>query len=166
MGFGRCAADAIDDALLSVRSGFQAIALTTALTVSGCASTHILRDFATDGCSFFPDGDAENPERWHDCCVTHDMAYWRGGTAEERETADVALRDCVAARTGRQTLANQMYRGVRIGGVPLLPTGFRWGYGWGYGRGYEPLSSDEQQQADEKLATYRLDRARYSCEKK
>lgn len=135
----------------------NAIALAVALMINGCASTHTLRDFTTDGCSFFPDGDAENPERWHDCCVHHDMAYWRGGTAEERETADLGLRDCVAARTARPTLANQMYRGVRIGGAPLLPTTFRWGYGWGYGRGYEPLSCDEQQQANEKIARYRLD---------
>ena len=143
-----------------------AFALTTALTLSGCASTHILRDFTTDGCSLFPDGDAENPVRWRDCCVTHDQAYWRGGTAEERKTADMGLRDCVAARTDRQTLAHQMYLGVRIGGVPLLPTTFRWGFGWGYGRGYEPLNPDEQQQANEKLAIYRLERSRLFCEKK
>jgi hypothetical protein len=122
--------------------------------VSGCASTHILHDFTTDGCSVFPDGDAEDPERWRDCCVTHDMAYWRGGTAAERKAADVGLRDCVSLRTSRKTLTDRMYRGVRIGGTPLLPTPFRWGYGWGYGRGYEPLSQDEQRQADEKIARY------------
>lgn len=148
------------------RLAFKATALAAALTTSACASTQVLHDVTSDGCSYFPDGDAENPVRWCDCCVTHDLAYWRGGTAEEREHADAALRDCVLARTGRQTLANQMYRGVRLAGTPLLPTGFRWGYGWGYGRGYEPLKPDEQRRADEKLAAYRLGGSGFSCEKK
>lgn len=65
------------------------------------------------------------------------------------------LRDCVLARTGRQDLADRLYRGVRLSGAPLFPTGFRWGYGWGYGRGYAPLNADERQQAEEKLAAYR-----------
>src|SRR5262245_15908951 len=33
--------------------------------------------FTTDGCSTFPDG------AWKSCCVTHDYAYWCGGTAED-----------------------------------------------------------------------------------
>ena len=125
------------------------------LVVSSCASTHALRDFTTDGCSFFPEGDAEAPGLWSDCCVSHDMAYWRGGTADERRSADGMLRNCVLARSGRQDLADRMYRGVRISGGPWLPATFRWGYGWGYGRGYEPLTAEERQQAGDKLAAYR-----------
>jgi|CXWL01.1.fsa_nt_gi hypothetical protein len=132
-----------------------ASALTAALVMSGCASSHVLRDFRADGCSFFPDGDAGDPGRWSDCCVNHDAAYWRGGTADERRSADVILRDCVLARTGRQDLADRMYRGVRLSGAPRFPSAFRWGYGWGYGRDYEPLNGDEQQEAEEKLAAYR-----------
>ena len=93
------------------------------------------------------------------------MAYWRGGTAEERKSADASLQACVLERTGRQALADQMLGGVRLGGMPWLPTGFRWGYGWGYGRGYEPLTPGEQQQADEKLAAYRLGHPERSREK-
>lgn len=137
---------------LSVR---VASTLVAALVMSGCASTHVLRDFRTDGCSFYPEGDAEAPELWSDCCVSHDTAYWRGGTADERRSADGRLRDCVLARTGRQDLANRMYRGVRLSGAPLFPTTFRWGYGWGFGRGYEPLAADERHEAEEKLAAYR-----------
>ncbi len=129
--------------------------LAAALAVSSCASVHTLHDFRTDGCSFFPEGDAEAPARWSDCCVSHDMAYWQGGTADERRSADGSLRDCVLARTGRQDLANRMYRGVRFSGAPLLPTTFRWGYGWGYGRGYEALVPEERRQAEEQLAAYR-----------
>ncbi len=155
---------AADGAILNATVS-AALALAAALALSGCASTRVLRDFTTDGCSLFPDGDAGQPARWCDCCVNHDRAYWRGGTAEERKSADILLRDCVLAVTGRQTLAGLMYRGVRFGGTPLLPTGFRWGYGWGYGRGYEPLKPDEQQQADEKFAAYPLEHSDPVCKK-
>lgn len=126
--------------------------LVAALAISGCA-THTLRDFTTDGCSMFPDGDTDGPSCWVGCCVAHDRAYWRGGTASEREAADLALRECVT-RTGRPVMASLMYRGARLGGVPWLPTGFRWGYGWSYGRGYAPLTAEEQRQADAQLAPY------------
>jgi hypothetical protein len=132
--------------------------------LGGCASTHVLRDFSTDRCSLFPDGDAKDPQRWASCCVKHDMAYWRGGAAELRQGADSELRQCVLARTGRPALANLMYRGVRLGGTPLLPAGFRWGYGWGYGRGYELLTPEEQRLADQKLAAYLRAHPESSCD--
>lgn len=138
--------------------------LAIALFLGGCASTHELRAFRTDGCSLFPDGDADDPPRWSACCVTHDFSYWRGGTAQERKNADQALRHCVLERTQRQWLADQMYRGVRIGGTPLLPTWFRWAYGWGYGRGYEPLTAEERQRAETQLEIYRLGQADGACQ--
>ncbi len=134
-----------------------------ALAVSGCASTTALRDFSSDGCSLFPDGDLSDRHKWLDCCVRHDMAYWRGGTAGERRRADAELKQCVAARTDNAGLAESMYLGVRAGGSPLLPSWFRWGYGWGYGRGYAPLTAEQQKLADDKLATYRRRRAEPSC---
>lgn len=130
----------------------KAAALGLALMLGGCASTQVLRDFTTDGCSLFPDGDAQDAVLWRECCVTHDQAYWRGGSADARKNADAAFRTCVLERSGRPGLAGQMYHGVRLGGTPWLPTWFRWGYGWGYGRGYAPLTPDEQQHADDKLA--------------
>lgn len=134
------------------------------LLLGGCASTRGLHAFTTDGCSLFPDGDAEDRARWSDCCVAHDQAYWRGGTAAERKQADRDLRACVLARTARPMLAGLMYRGVRVGGMPLVPTPFRWAYGWTYGRGYAPLTPEEQRQADEKLAAYySLERPRARC---
>lgn len=132
----------------------RALVLAGAVALGGCASTQVLRDFTTDGCSFFPDGDAK--ACWSDCCVTHDMAYWRGGPSVDRTAADAALRSCVLARTGRPALAGSMYYGVRLGGSSLWPTPFRWGYGWGYGRGETPLTPEEQQRADALLAAWRL----------
>lgn len=128
--------------------------MVAALLLGGCASPYMLRDFTTDGCSYFPDGDRLHPHRWCRCCMDHDRAYWRGGTTEQRSQADRELRECVLAQTQSQRLANGMYLGVRFAGTPWLPSGFRWGYGWAYGRGYKPLTPHEQQQVVEKQAAY------------
>lgn len=86
--------------------------------------------FTTDGCSLWPDG------AWQGCCVTHDKAYWCGGTAQERREADEALRICVV-RHSSATMAGLMYVGVRLGGAPWLPVPWRWGYGWDWPRSYD-----------------------------
>lgn len=125
------------------------------LTVSGCLSASELRDFSSDGCTLFPDASPiADRKSWCDCCLAHDVAYWRGGTDAERQRADEALGDCVLARTGDKSLADLMYRGVRVGGHPAFPTWYRWGYGWVYGRGYAPLTAGEQEQARAKLEAY------------
>ena len=97
-----------------------------------------LRPFTSDGCSLFPDGTIKDRTKWCDCCLSHDMAYWQGGTAAERKKADEILRDCVFERTKDKGLAETMYLGVRAGGHPAFPAWYRWGYGWSYGRGYKP----------------------------
>ena len=51
-----------------------------------------LADFSSDGCSLFVDGTFENPELWKECCLTHDIAYWKGGTEEDRHEADLAFK--------------------------------------------------------------------------
>lgn len=114
-----------------------------------------LRDFTSDGCSLFPDGTIAEGSKWCDCCFEHDIAYWQGGTEQERKAADEALRDCVRERTGDQKLAETMYLGVRAGGHPVFPTWYRWGYGWDYGRGYAPLTDDERTRVQQMLDEYR-----------
>jgi len=126
------------------------------LLFSGCASAGTLRDFSSDGCSLFPDGNIQHRDLWCDCCFKHDIAYWRGGTKEDRVQADTALKECVLERTNSKVLANMMYDGVRAGGHPAFPTWYRWGYGWSYGRGYAKLTDSEQQQVSEKLDAYTL----------
>jgi len=103
--------------------------------------------FTTDGCSMFPDHSPSGKADWCVCCVAHDLAYWRGGSADERVAADAALERCVRTASGDATLARTMLAGVRVGGSPYFPTSYRWGYGWPYGRGYAPLSPDEEDQA-------------------
>jgi hypothetical protein len=88
--------------------------------------------FVTDGCSLWLDSDWVDP-----CCVEHDERYWCGGTVVERAAADVALRQCVDERASG-FVAWLMWVGVRAGGHPVFPTGYR----WGYGRAYRPWYGD------------------------
>lgn len=140
-------------ALSILGAGCKAAVMVIALLLGGCTSPYVLRNFTTDGCSYFPDGDHLQPHRWCRCCLEHDRAYWQGGTVAQRRQADHELRECVVEQSQRPRLANAMYLGVRFAGTPWLPSGFRWGYGWGYGRGYKPLTQQERQ-AVEKQAAY------------
>jgi hypothetical protein len=109
-----------------------------------------LKPFTTDGCSDFPNGTPSQQSLWLDCCVRHDLAYWKGGTEAERLTADRALQRCVA-QTGEEKIAELMLAGVRAGGSPYYPTSYRWGYGWPYLRGYQALSDEEIDQVRRQL---------------
>ncbi|SCK12559.1 hypothetical protein [Vogesella sp. LIG4] len=123
-----------------------------AVLLSACATQAPLQPFTTDGCSLFPDRALIGKADWCTCCVAHDLAYWRGGSAEQRLQADQALRRCVLAASGSRELAELMFTGVHLGGGPYFFTPYRWGYGWRYGRGYRKLSEGEQAQADALLA--------------
>ena len=109
--------------------------------ISGAVADE-LAPFTSDGCSAFPDGTFGQNKLWLKCCTAHDFAYWKGGTYSERKAADGALKVCVA-EVGQPEIALLMLAGVRVGGTPFLPTGFRWGYGWSYPRLYGPLSEQE-----------------------
>lgn len=125
--------------------------------VSGAVAAEAvaLAAFSSDGCSLLPDGTFQERNKWCVCCQEHDIAYWQGGTAEQRQQADETLRVCVVERTGDEKLAEAMYLGVRGGGHPVFPTWYRWGYGWPYGRGYAPLTEIEQRRTLELLDAYR-----------
>lgn len=98
--------------------------------------------FASDGCSAFPDGTFEQQQLWLSCCTAHDLAYWQGGTYQQRVAADDELHTCVE-ELGEPAIAALMLAGVRVGGSPYLPTEFRWGYGWSYPRGYKAVTEKE-----------------------
>ena len=102
-----------------------------------------LKPFTSDGCSAFPDGRNDAQKLWLHCCTTHDLAYWQGGTYQQRLEADQALQACVRA-IGEPEVAALMLAGVRVGGTPYLPTRFRWGYGWHWPRFYSPLTDQER----------------------
>ena len=122
--------------------------------LSAC-STNDLKPFTTDGCSSFPDGTMQQQTLWLNCCIKHDLSYWKGGTYEERLAADLALEQCVA-NIGESNVAKIMLAGVRVGGSPYWPTPYRWGYGWPYLRGYSKLTAVEKQQIQQKLIDLEL----------
>lgn len=95
---------------------------------------------------------------WESCCISHDLIYHTGGIREtgaeksfkDRKEADMALKSCIL-ETGLKrapelsssynvssrevkiiytTIADLMYRAVRIGGMPCTGLPWRWGYGW------------------------------------
>jgi hypothetical protein len=86
------------------------------------------RPFYTDGCSMWPDGDL------YRCCVEHDVAYWCGGSREDRLAADRRFRAC--AEVADRGQSEWVYLGVRAGGGAWMPAPWRWGYGHVYGTGY------------------------------
>lgn len=122
-----------------------------------CANDSKLKSFKSDGCSLFPDRNILTKIDWCECCFEHDISYWQGGTKEERELADKALKDCVFRKTGDEKLAELMYRGVRFGGSTYFPNWYRWGYGWDYSRKYKPLSKEEEEEVKVALELFRKD---------
>lgn len=126
----------------------------TATLIFTTAATQAVEPFATDGCSLFPDQSLVSNTDWCSCCLRHDLAYWRGGTEDERLKADQDLKRCVLAASGSAQLAELMYAGVRTGGGPYYFTPYRWGYGWPYGRLYQPFSPDEESEVATARAQY------------
>jgi hypothetical protein len=95
-----------------------------------------VKPFLTDGCSRVIDAE------WNiDCCIEHDIRYWCGGSAEQREAADRAFGACVTGHSAA-IVGEGMELGVRVGGHPVWPTGYRWGYGHEYSGGYPDTSRD------------------------
>ena len=87
--------------------------------------------FTQDGCSLFP-----NQLPGHDfrkACLTHDIAYWAGGSESERLAADIAFKETIS-HTGPvgPIFSHVMYSGVRVFGNSWLAkmTNANWGYGW------------------------------------
>lgn len=116
--------------------------------ISGQNLENKLKPFSTDGCSKFPDGIPYfNATKWRNCCIEHDIAYWQGGTKEQRKRADESLSQCVVG-TGEYAIGKAMYYGVRIGGYVGFPTSWHWGYGWTMSRDYSVLRPEEQLQVD------------------
>lgn len=134
-----------------------------ACLLSACATSGTLQPFSTDGCSMFPDRSVITSADWCGCCVAHDLAYWRGGTAEARRVADLELAACVKRVSGSEALADLMHAGVRAGGGSQLYTPFRWGYGWPYGRPDGPLTPDEDALASLLERQYRAKNPALAC---
>lgn len=92
-----------------------------------------IRPFTSDGCSggmsFAWRLVFRKPPPWEACCFIHDIAYWKGGTKEERRKADERLYYDVVGN-GYPIIAYLMWISVRLGGHPAFPFPWRWGYGY------------------------------------
>lgn len=124
------------------------------IALTSCQTAPQLSDFSSDGCSLFPERSPRTGHDWSDCCLIHDIAYWQGGTREQRHTADLELKTNVLKATGDKRLANLMLAGVRVGGSPYFPTNYRWGYGWKHRSPYAPLTENEKVEVERKLDAY------------
>ncbi len=130
----------------------HSIILMLSLVLTSAAHADIpLKAFSSDGCSNFPDGPTGQKGLWRECCVSHDLAYWLGGSYEQRMQADANLEQCVK-QLNQPFTATVMLAGVRAGGSPFWYTTYRWGYGWPYRvgwlpRGYSVLTQSEREYA-------------------
>ncbi len=119
------------------------------LTSGSALGEDIIDEFFFDGCSSIaPEGPSYDPNLWCECCLIHDVSYWKGGSWKERRNADKELGECVAEKTGNKALGFLFYSGVRAGGSPYVNTPYRWGYGWKFGRGYKKLTDVQKQEAN------------------
>lgn len=111
--------------LLSFILAVSALSIAAQTKTALVAQQMIPENFESDGCTHFPNGD------YLDCCFQHDLAYYNGGSWMQRWRADGQLRKCVAAKNGwwHKPVSVIMWGGVRIGGLPFLPTPYRWGFG-------------------------------------
>ena len=136
-------------------SSHAGVLLYLSLIAAPPAWSDTLKPFTSDGCSLFPDGTYPQQSLWMECCIRHDLAYWQGGSQDQRLAADQALQQCVS-QVGEPEIAQLMLAGVRVGGSPYFPTPYRWGYGWSYRRGYDPLTDQEIGQVRREVERLRL----------
>lgn len=113
-----------------------------------------LSPFVSDGCSSSPDGFVPGVELL-ECCIAHDIQYWKGGTYEEKEVADSEFKMCLYRKT-LPVIADAYYESVKIGGLKELKAPWAWGYGWAPLRDYAPLSQIEKQEVQAKLPNLQL----------
>lgn len=113
----------------------------------------ILRAFVSDGCSLSPNSFFK--VNFAQCCLEHDLAYWLGGTKEQKNLADSQFKMCLQNKLNNDysgkvpmRVSETYFLGVQVGGVPYLPNSFRWGYGWNVIRTATPLTAEEISQAE------------------
>nr|BDT27001.1 hypothetical protein BHI3_04670 [Bacteriovorax sp. HI3] len=115
-----------------------------------------LNPFESDGCSMVPDSEPFSNNDWLNCCIPHDINYWKGGTAEEKEKTDMAFKACLEKNKMGKWLSTIFYYGVSLGGTPKIKTTWRWGYGWEKSRSFSPLSKKDLKKINEYKDLFKL----------
>lgn len=131
------------------------IALITVLLFFGIESKSSemkLLEFKTDYCTYFPEGTVSRPNLWKDCCISHDLWYWIGGTKSEQDQADINLKTCVTKKSS-SFYGNLMYSGVRLGHLSPIKSKYIWSWGWNNkDRHYQAVTNSEKDQAKQSLS--------------
>ena len=105
--------------------------------------------FKTDFCTGWLDGTFEYD--WSECCLKHDLAFWAGGTLEDRNAMDKNLRQCVRDKAN-DFYATIIYFGVRAGRYsPVKLESKKWGNAWGKEFTKRELTTREIQQLENSL---------------
>ncbi|WP_413560586.1 hypothetical protein [Bdellovibrio sp. HCB209] len=128
--------------------------LTSCQTFQDSLNLEKIQPFTSDGCSMSPNGPRAKPNGFLECCVNHDLAYWQGGTLEQKQTADLALQACITENSNEK-IGKVFYEAVSLGGGPQFNTSFRWGYGWPKRRTYEALNHTERKSVEQELQNIR-----------
>jgi hypothetical protein len=103
-----------------------------------------IKPFKTDYCTFFPDGPPQDSDRWADCCLFHDMAYYVAGTKTAMNIADSKLRKCIASKGG-WLLGELIYWSVRAGHLsPIKMDDHKWGWAYDERPPFRPLTIREE----------------------
>ena len=99
----------------------------------GSAFGYELRPFCTDGCSVV----GNKTKTSFKCCVEHDIAYWSGGTREDKYRADGRFYQCLL-RTEGQRVAEAYSAAVALYGDPY------WGLDWIDRPRFKKLTDEER----------------------
>lgn len=119
------------------------VLLTLFMNAKAMAANDTLVPFQTDYCTGVPEGVPGNPTAWKNCCLMHDMFFWAGGDRQDRDAADVGLRQCVADK-GYPRIAWIIYEGVRLGSYsPIKFENKKWNFGWKDRPEHQKLTSED-----------------------
>jgi hypothetical protein len=120
----------------------EAMAELSAAALSSGKVESKLGPFTSDGCTL-PDSLSE--QKYRECCVKHDIAYWIGGTIADKTRSDVALVNCIRSKGADEFTA---------GAWQLMLSNFgleHWGTDWNPKRDNKPLTDKEWKQVKDLL---------------
>lgn len=138
------------------------IMLILSIFIIGCPSEPHIKPFIAEGCAIFQNtnfkaiavNDTDDTGNWCRCCLEFDIAYWRGGSQVQQETAKQRLRDCVYQKTRNKPFADQLYSEAEKNGGNYFSQWPDWGYGWTETKGFSVLNQRQLDIANELLLSY------------
>lgn len=114
-------------------------------------SAQYIKNFHSDGCTYYPDGTKDEPTLWQHCCLEHDLRYWVGGDKIDQQISDLKLRQCVSA-VSTQLRGTLMYHGVKLGHLSPIKSKYKWSWGWRHDKEFSALTAQEKKVALESIS--------------